>query len=190
MTGKVEKTKKDLQNLFIGIIISGLGIFFFSVSIGVISLVNVLKLLILVIPLLFAFFGPIYQYRLYNRRLDKHAFPLSAAIFLVIVSVELLLLFIFSKDAFRLVLENLSGLEFIIAIFALALAAFYSIDAKLENDSNYKQIQNELAEIKNCFKKNVPEPERELRDYEKDETPLSEDDKIIMEHLFERHRIF
>lgn len=120
--------------------------------------------------------------------------PLLSGASLIYYTVFLCIFFFgsyyFGSDIYITKIEpNLNHLSFIIAIFAFGTSLFYFVVSQSSTDNKLDLILGEINGLKeNSIRCSVTSTERQAdTPIEKDYQPVTDEDKIVYEHLFDRH---
>lgn len=150
--------------------------------------------LIFIIAVIFSGVITYQIYKKYHRPYDLLIIPAFVGIFFICLTVILIsLIFILDPIIFKKLMENLSIISFPLALFGVGISLYYFIESQMSTDNKLDAILLEFKRIPSS-NNNHPPPETQIAESSvhalqpDDETTLSEEDKIIIQHLFERHR--
>ena len=130
-------------------------------------------------------------YKQYERPFEDLIFPLFASITLIFYTA---ILFIYALRYNSLYISSiepkLNHLSFPIAFFALGVTLFYFVIGQFSSERKLDRIVDELKDIKTILKPDPSSAENESAPpiSEKQYSDITEEDKLIFEHLFRRHQ--
>lgn len=147
--------------------------------------------LVIFLAFLFSALVTYFTYKKYARAYDILVVPLFFSVaFICFTAILMLLIFAFKSIYISTIESYLNLISFPLAIFGLGVSLYYFVEAQFSSEKKLDLILNNLNEIKDSKKnysasdKEVIEPPLPNKDY----AILSDEDKIIFNHLCDRHK--
>lgn len=171
--------------VFLGFILVMIGLSNFKLLVPIISY-SVIGFLII-----FSGVATILLYNKYERPYDLLIVPLFVSIsFICLTGLFMILDFFIDPTSLTDLTSKVNNLSFPLALFGVGISLYYFVEAQFSSD---KKIDDIIIEIKKSKETDEIPPRPEQNKIEtspqiKNESTISEEDKLIMQHLFERHR--
>jgi len=183
--------------ILVGILFVSIGLIFFLIGRLLVTstiqeFLNDIALLVLLIIIIFSVIETHSAYRRNDRPHDSFFIPLFFSVFFICLTLILMLFFGILRDVYiKSVEPELNHIVFPLAIFALGISLYYFFIVQFSTDRKLNKISEELKEIKDNSKSDLPKKETvdpTLVLAKKEYLTISDEDKIIFEHLFDRHK--
>jgi hypothetical protein len=172
--------------IIIGIVLLLLNLF---ISAGTIqNFLTGIAILVLIIIVLLSILETYYAYKRNDRPFDSFVIPLFFSVFFICLTLILLLFFGILRPIYIASVEpELNHIIFPLAIFALGISLYYFFLGQFSTDRKLSLILK-LSNEKCPLKTNEPAiSDSNNNDAQKDYVQVTGEDKIIFEHLFQRH---
>jgi len=175
--------------ILVGLLLVFLGILLFLIGQSTIQelLINII-IFVFILILVFSALVTYFTYKGNGRPFDSLIVPLYSSVFLICMTLFLMIFFTIFKTVYINSLEpELNHIIFPLAILALGMSLYYFFVAQFSTDKKLDliiKLINEKSEPKKIEPEICKLPENDMQ---KDYTQISEEDKLVFEHLFQRH---
>jgi hypothetical protein len=98
--------------------------------------------------------------------------------------------FILTPESSAKLTSDLNVVSFPLALFGVGVSLYYFIETQFSSDKKLDQILIEIKTLQDAKKESPPTEQKQIETSPqiKEDSTVSEEDKLIMQHLFERHR--
>ncbi len=176
--------------ILLGIILILIGRFIATNTIQ--ELLQDIAILVFLIIILIPIVETYSAYKRNERPFDFYCIPLFLSVLFICLTLVLMLFFGILRDIYINSVElELNHIIFPVAIFALGISLYYFFIVQFSTDRKLDLISRELNEIKEGHNEypiqDKTRIETSIPSPKKDYLNISDEDKIIFEHLFDRH---
>lgn len=131
-------------------------------------------------------------YQKNERPIDILIIPLFVSIvFICFAAILIILSFGLDPISLTKLSSDLGNVSFPLALFGVGVSLFYFVEAQFSSDKKLDQILTEIKTLQDakCESPSTEQKQIEYSPTTKDDSTITEEDKLITQHLFERHRI-
>lgn len=154
-------------------------------------IVPVLSYSILGLALVFSAVATYMTYKKYERPYDVLIIPLFVSIvFICLTAILMLLCFLLDSNSITKLTSELNTVSFPLALFGVGISLYYFVEVQFSSDKKLDLILNKIKKPQYIDKESSPSEQKrvDVSPEIKDEPTISEEGKLIMQHLFARHQ--
>jgi hypothetical protein len=176
-------------------------VFAFVILIGFLVLAITPQNLQLLVPILsYSIFGlaivfsavvTYMTYTKYERPFDVLIIPLFVSIvFICFTAILMVLTFLLDSTSMSQMSLDLGIVSFPLALFGVGVSLYYFVDAQFSSDKKLDEILTEIKGLQYANKESLLSEQNkiEIPTCNKDYSTLTDEDQIVFQHLFDRHK--